>query len=317
MSEFWSNAEYKKAANEPGLEAKYRSLWGVWGDWSDAVANGELLYRALVPGTGGLWLDVQLLGDTKIRMDPALLAAFGATGATGLQGDVEIRAVKQAAADRHRQTNQQQALDVHIAKTGRGGAILSEKTWSTLSNDSFMLAGIHQHKDFHLVGEFPVDPSDPNKGEIRFATFARTKTVTKVAYLKQVYDLWTSGVSSSLKEAESAVTAQLDWVAFFRTYPQIVWPVGSPVPRVFARELLGLLHFGYQPHFHELGLFFTCGDAVKASAATFDAYQNFLRSPASGPFNHGGGASGAYSPADKQRILTKIYQYLFGPSFAV
>lgn len=315
-SKFWTKIEYKGAGTAAGVEAKYRSLWGVWGDWNDTVENAWLLYRALVPGSG-LWLDVQLLGDTKIRMDPALLASFGATGATGLQGDVEIRAVSQAAAERHKQSGQQQAMDAHVAETGSGGAILSEKTWSTLSNDSFMLAGIHQHKDFHFVGEFPEDAKDPSKGEVRFASFSRTKSLSRVAFLKEVYDLWSTGVSGSMAEAEAAVNAKQDWLSFFRKYPQIVWAPDSPVPRVFARELLGLKRFGYKPHFHELGLFFTCDDKAAASGATFDQYQTFLAHADSGPFNHGLGAGGAYTALNRTRILGVIHEYLFGRGVAV
>lgn len=298
----WTESDYKAACTKAGVSALYTKYWGTWGDWDTTVAEAWKVYRALTKEAGGLWLDVQLLGDTKIRLDPALLMNFGATGATGLQGRAEKDAIIEAAALRWAATHSgsgptaAELADV-VAQAEKNGNILSERSWSTLANDSFMVTGFHQLKDFHFVGEFPETAG--SQTEVTFADFrANGGASSGTKFKRDLFEFLSSGKAKNVEEA----SAMAQWKAFFLRYPQILWNSDANVPRVFARELLGLKLFGYKPFFHELGLFFSPATPQLATGATFEAYARHLEDAASGPF-HGGSRS---------MLLAGLTRYLFG-----
>jgi hypothetical protein len=84
------------------------------------------------------------------------------------------------------------------------------------------------------------------------------------------------------------------WLSVFNRYPDILWKDG--IPRVFARELLGLKTFGYTPVFSNFQLGFRPGGGAEA---TFRAYLDSL-----GSYN--------FSKNDKDRIVGGISEFLFG-----
>lgn len=267
--------------------SRYKSAWGTWLSPQETINNAWLLYSTLLrpsdeKSDSGLWLDFQLLGDTKIRTDPTLLANFGNTEATGLQGVDEENAVASAVAlllkAKSDDGSPLASREGSARDAMRGGVILSEAGWSTMLNDAFMLAGIHEKKDFHFVGEFPSDPLQPNGTMIRFSEFRSARGGRGVKLHRAIFEAWStdaSGRHRSFDEAKSEV-ARRAWKDFFNEYPELVWRGSSP--RVFARELLGLMAFGYEPHFSEHGLFFVCTSAPLATNATFSDYLDMLDS---------------------------------------
>ena len=91
-------------------------------------------------------------------------------------------------------------------------------------------------------------------------------------------------------------TAQSKWESFFKDHRDLVC---ADVPRVFARELIGLETFGYKPEFNENGLCFWCNNSGKASQADCEKYLNALRDAGFGP------------DRDRSKILETISNYLF------
>ena len=83
-----------------------------------------------------------VLGDTKIRKDPALVQNFGLASAGGVQDKEEVAMV--ARLNREREALYGRS---HVDVVGTG-SILSDKNWSPLLNDSLMLGGMHTGQEF-------------------------------------------------------------------------------------------------------------------------------------------------------------------------
>jgi hypothetical protein len=91
------------------------------------------------------------------------------------------------------------------------------------------------------------------------------------------------------------------WLSVFNRYADIIWNNEYRIPRVFARELLGLKTFGYTPVFSNFQLGFRPG---QGAGATFRAYLDSLSS-----YN--------FSMNDKGRIVGGISEFLFGDRSAI
>jgi hypothetical protein len=104
-----------------------------------------------------------------------------------------------------------------------------------------------------------------------------------------------SGVPNTTGDAKSW------WLSIFNKYPDIIWNNQYRIPRVFARELLGLKTFGYTPVFSNSQLGFRPG---AGTGATFRAYLDSLST-----YN--------FSTNDKDRIAGGISEFLFGDRSAI
>ncbi len=111
------------------------------------------------------------------------------------------------------------------------GSILSDDKWTPMLNDSFMLGGLHVGAEFHLAEDL-------------FAS----KTMNLVGS-----------------------TPQEKWLHFFRQNKLSFWDLNRGIPRVFARECLGLKTAGYKPHFSDHGLAFSGNDGVSVD------FERYLR----------------------------------------
>lgn len=252
-------------------------------------------------------MPIQLLGGTKIRLDPTLLASFGASGTTGLQGSSEANAVDQAVQVLLRQTRTEDGEGFDYAdmaaEVARGGVILSEKDWTTLTNDAFMLAGVHRRRDFHFVGEVMPGTEagyDPEQEILFTACYNRRPTQT-VAKQVAAWNLFLAGIFATRDIDE----VRISWGNFIRENPQILWN-DAGVPRVFLRELMLLKCFRYEANVHPYGLYFT--PTANTDGADLSTFLRFLRSPDSGGFDNGGGV---YTPERKQRMLRAAYRFIF------
>jgi len=249
--------------------------WFKWPDDPVSILNGWRMYQKSSTNALGFLL----LGDTAIRSDKALLLNFGLTSAHGVQEKKEIATIAELM-DKRRgfATAAQPAVEMLGP-----GSILSDKDWSPLLNDSFILGGINGRQEFHLADDafhaFQPPPRPVAAPSLVAQAHAQLGGTTASAY-----------VTDPVKEK---------WKAYLKATPSVLWNLQFNAPRVFAREVMGMKAFGYRPVFspHELG--FACVDPGKASGATHTRYLDAL-------------AGAGFSVRDKPQILGSNSTYLFG-----
>ena len=132
-------------------------------------------------------------------------------------------------------TNQRAAPGLRDAPDVLGpGSILNDKNWTPLLNDCYILGGVHGQHEFHVAED------------------------SANAYFE------------SLREQ---LTPKDKWQSYFRTHSDAVWDATRQVPRILARELIGLKTFGYRPRFFAEHLSFSAG---QSDDATFKTYLDAL-----------------------------------------
>jgi hypothetical protein len=114
------------------------------------------------------------------------------------------------------------------------GSILNDKNWTPLLNDCYILGGVHGEHEFHLAED---------------------------------------SANAYFESLGGQLTATEKWQSYFRTYPNAVWDTTRQVPRILARELIGLKTFGYRPRFFAEQLSFSAGEP---DGATFKTYLDAL-----------------------------------------
>ncbi len=237
----WSHFQFVHALNECG---DYRqspfNRWCTW--WSQDprtdVLNAWRLYNCANRSSLGMLI----LGGAKIRKDEALVANFGVTSQASPTDPQEKALV--AELERVRQIQRLAPGLADAPQVTGTGSILSDRTWTPLLNDAFILGGAHAGHEFHLAE----DSADT------YFTFRRTRAAF---------------------ERRATSTAD-DWIGFFRTHPELLWDRTQDTPRVLARELIGLQAAGYTPQFLSQQLSFSRTDAGRYP--TFRRYLNALAS---------------------------------------
>ena len=264
-------------------------------DWRDVqkmvklVLSAYKLYRATATNT----LKLTLLGGTEIRSDDAYIRNFGVTGASGIQDDDTARYVvteimRRDARARNVDPNANNPDNTQVPVLG--GSILSEKDWSPLLNDALIIGSVTSHQLFSLA-----------------------LTVTEQAdWLTQNYD--DQGLNPQQVEAEEKkrkmmhlkrafghkIDCKRAWEEFFDNHEGMLWNQQDNCPRVFARELLGLSCFEYEPIFTWHEVYFRLKKG-KAPRPRFDRYIQKLRDV--------GFENGA---ANKATIMGAVNDFLFG-----
>lgn len=225
----------------------------VWsqGTWIQFIVSAWKLYE------NARRSPMILLGDTKIRSDPALLFNFGlASNAKAPQEEKDRAMVEEVMRKRS-----------GIAAGGKAGgpvevmgagSILSAKRWSPMLNDALMLAGIISHQDFLFAlndDEQKVWAREIEGGGARIGAAAFANRAAAF------------GPTVGGRSPEQQM-----WLSLFKKVPRILWENSNP--RVFVRELLGLKIFGYKPVFtrHQLGFRYHGGGL----APNFQNYLNGL-----------------------------------------
>jgi hypothetical protein len=193
------------------------------------------------------------LGDTKIRSDAELVSNFGVSDAeapppttstststmTSTSGPTPIGTMARAGSSTSTSTS---------SSASPPGAILSNKKWSPMLNDAFIIGGVHMCEQFVFA---------PVGDDLSF-----------------IGSLAPGGAGGSPKQQQidAAIPA---WRAFFQTKSYLLWDRGYP--RVFVRELLGLQKFGYTAAPSAVNLSFDCTDKGLAETATFKEYVQELK----------------------------------------
>ena len=211
----------------------------VWsrGTWIQFILAAWKLYQ----NASANQLRMILLGDTKIRSDPALLFNFGLAANTNAPQEDKDRLMVSELMNKRRGLAPRGAVEIMGP-----GSILSAKRWSPALNDALMLGGIHAHQDFH----FALNDSEQ-------ATWRELTTKSGVANPDFAKRVERFGAMAQVKRPERPIDGV--WLDFFHRVPRVFWENGNP--RVFVRELMGLKFFGYKPVFtpHELGFAYKGG----------------------------------------------------------
>lgn len=228
---------FERQAESARLFYKADNEWVTWVNWDNQrefkkhVGLAYKLYTAVASNR----LKFTLLGGTEIRKNRELISAFGITAATGVQDGITGLHAATAAMDRFKQVKQPDPdapnADLSYARV-EGGSILSEKEWSPVMNDALIM-GSATAKQYLALGLTPLEQKDWNS--------MNAAKVNKVKVAASQY----KGGEQIVKNA---------WKNFFNANPKMFFMSGH-VPRVFTRELLGLIAFGYTAEisYHQVG----------------------------------------------------------------
>jgi hypothetical protein len=260
---------------------RYKSdnAWVYW--WAAESAENALRGWRMYEKASQNALGFLLLGDTAIRTNKALLLNFGLTSAHGVQEARDLAMINEIMGQR---TAMATAARPATELLG-AGSILSDKEWTPMLNDSFILGGINACQEFHLAEE----------GFHAF-TPAPRPAAPQSMFPPSQFDQRRAVFGEAAKFA-APDPAKDRWKAYLQATPTVFW--SGALPRVFAREILGLKAFGYKPVFAMQELGFVCVDQGKAMGATFTEYLNVLRAV-------------NFQDRDKSSIMAAISEYLFG-----
>lgn len=279
--------------NRHEFRREIRPLWnyyrednswvGTWDkSWNDDDDMGDYVDAAfrLYQATSTNALRLVLLGGTGIRMNKHLVSNFGVTAANGIQDQpTRVHVVAEEAARQNDQVRPQPPVPV------RGvGSILSENLWTPLLNDALIVGAAAAGQQFQIALEngyheswrdceqFIQWKADP---EIR-------EELEKVQRMNAALGLLSRHVDNNPRlENGSATKCARDkvsvdhaywstvffhqrgpefykqvWQQFFCENLGLLWDTERQIPRVLARELIGLTLFGYEPEFKNMTLGF-------------------------------------------------------------
>ncbi|MBG6199410.1 hypothetical protein IWQ48_000528 [Labrenzia sp. EL_13] len=325
--------------NRIAFEMEIRPLWnhyrkdnkwvGKWDpSWNedkvmeDFVAAAYNLYEA----TSRNALKLVLLGGTGIRLNKELIANFGVTGANGIQDqatEVHVTAEQQLRTE----GTKRPVPSVPVVEVG---SILSEKNWTPLLNDALIVGAATAGQQFQIAlengyhhlwrdcEEFVQWKADPAvRGEleklqrmncaldllnrhIRHNPRLKKGSATQCARDKLSKDhALQSTIFFNMRGAEFYKKV---WQQFFYENLGMLWDNKGRVPRVLARELIGLSLFGYKPEFKNMTLGFV--KSKRAPQPKFAEYVKLLRELGMERNNRAG-------------VMKYLSGYLFGDESAV
>jgi hypothetical protein len=263
----WTNQEFWTRADECWNQYRTQEGWFSWGEDTEDARKlaGLKMYRNVTQGKL-----MPLLGDAKIRQDRTLVMNFGLASGSGSDDQKMIDELNALRRNYARNTSFP-ALPI-----SGGGSILNDQKWSPLVNDSFILGGIHRGKEFHLaLQDFAQFDAGRKEARQVFGAVAPQYAAAKPRGLEQ---------------------HQQKWKLYLISHPEVLWNGEKQIPRVFARELIGLKAFGYEPDFNAGGLGFRGPVARNAGFST----------------DLTGLAEAGFRTADKSRIISSVSEFLFG-----
>ncbi len=275
----WTLGDFFQRVMPCARRYESENSWFHWEDPSNYILSAWRMYCCASQGALGFLL----LGDTKIRKDPLLVMNFGLASAHGVQEDEERKLIASLMARRQ---------ELAGIKTGPAtavegpGAILSDRRWTPLLNDSFVLGGVHRGWDFHLAEE----------------SFSQYSLIGEQEFLKRRAVFGPAAPQYAAALARGPEYYRGRWKDYLTQHPDVIWRGSNP--RVFARELIGLKTFGYAPHFTSTELGFSCHDPGRAAMASFEEYLDALS------------AVGIHR-RDRENVLASISEFLFGSSEAL
>lgn len=247
-----------------------------------------------------------LLGDTRIRMRQQNILQFGILSATNNPQDQTVQALVAAAQGQrtalgqltpHEQrtlTPTQQNAKTAIRRpvpVTQVGSILSSEGWSPIMNDALIVAGVDNGTDFvyTLVDDekwaferickrhYKRDPLDAER-------YAADPNSPATWFIHQRPPANNTEAAKVQWNREREQSSRGLWQIFFNEKSKVLWRKG--IPRVFARELLGLHFFGYRPSFDHTQITFS--QVSQPASTTFSDYLERLREVGYGaPYKRG------------------------------
>ena len=260
---------------------RYLQLHPWFGGWAedplgDVLSAWRLYKQAKVPALGFL-----LLGETKIRIDPTLVQGFGLMSAAGVQDPEVVRMVA--------------ALKVQAWWRGTGtpelklGSILSDQNWSPLLNDALVLGGIHGRRECFLA--------DHRMRDVKFVQ------PSGVAGARATQEARSWAAQRRLADLSGQPWEVQVWRQWLQENQSMLWDRTAHVPRVLARELIGLESFGYVAVMRAQQLsFLPAGPG--SERADFATYLERLR-------------QAGYFSGNQPALLARLSQFLFGHADAL
>jgi len=208
----WNSLQFMQTLGACGnrYEAE-NSWWGKkkWGEQHRYALNAWRLYRLTLRNPLGMLL----LGGAKIRKDEALISSFGMASGGGITDPEEVKIVQALEAQRMGMRDPQ-SLQPTPTVLG-SGSILNDKDWSPLLNDCYILGGVHGGHEFHLAED---------NVHAHFIALDRRAS----------------------SPGGKPLTTSQKWLDYFRANPGTFWDDKIGVPRILAREMVGLKAFGYR-----------------------------------------------------------------------
>jgi hypothetical protein len=267
----WTDKEFANRAL--GCWDRYTTLdsWFTWGAPKEHTLAALKMYRCASQGTLGLLL----LGDAKIRQDQTLVRNFGLASGSDSHEKDDQKVIDEAMAWRQNLASKTSTPAVPVS--GRG-AILNDIKWSPMLNDSFILGGVHRGSDFHLALQ------DFHQFDLELQQRRQAFGPAAPQY--------------AAAPARGPEYYQQKWKLYLIANPEVLWNSKFGIPRIFARELMGLKTFGYTPAFTAAELGFVPRYSG-AGRADFEQYLLAL------------GKVG-FPAKNKARILSAISEFLFG-----
>jgi hypothetical protein len=265
----------------PGQAYVDEDAWGMHKSWDDIMFDAgsawRLYQRAQHPELGFL-----LLGDSKLRADPTVVHSFGLLSAAGPQ-EAQVRALTVGL-----------RWQAHIRHTPmppmQKGSVLSDRNWSALLNDALILGGVHRGREFHFVATEPMHhPAFKPAG---------------VAGERAQVDMRARALQRDAADLSHAAWEVQVWRDYFLQQLGLLWDTRAHIPRVLAREIIGLRAFGYRPQLLAHQLSFQPPEHVHGMA-DFVQYRHALHE------------AGYYVPHKSDGLLATLSHYLFGQARAL
>jgi hypothetical protein len=245
-------------------------------------------------------LGILLLGEVSMRSKLALVQNFGLTSAYGHEDDepwlspwlgYDVKDPVAARADLSKvpASTLDATKNQHLKGLQGPGSILSDRLWTPLMNDAWLLGGVQKKQGFHLVTE--------GLGQQKLEA-AMNRLTSKV-----VFEQRRAKFDATKKKNESDYTAATKaiWQQWFLDNPQYLYENWGP--RVLVREMIGLMTFGYKPVFLRQELAFECDDDKRAMDSTICGYSDALNALL---FHQGN------DPLAKSTVLKALSTWLFG-----
>jgi hypothetical protein len=248
-------------------------------------------------------LQFLLLGEVSMRSKIALVQNFGLTSASGHEDDEPWLSPWLGSDTGPLSTSQAKAMatvdpatldakkNVHLKPLQGPGSILSDRLWTPLMNDAWLLGGVQTQQSFHLVTE--------GLGEQKLV--AAMNQLAGQASFEQTRAKFGASPAVGAHAPKMPKLIQDAWRQWFVDNPNYLYE--SWGPRVLARELIGLMTFGYKPEFTRYELGFRCEDVAQANNSTISAYSEALNNL---QFHQGS------DPVAKNTVLKALSTWLFG-----
>jgi len=230
----WNSLQFMQHLNACGNRYEAENCWfgkKSWGEQHRYALNAWRLYRLTLKNSLGMLL----LGSAKIRKDQALIASFGLASGGGITDPEEVKIVQSIEAQRKGMREQ---AGQPPAKVLGSGSILNDKDWSPLLNDCYIIGGVHGGHEFHLA--------------------------------EDSVDAHFTALDQKVRPGGKPLDTTAKWVDYFRSNPGTFWDDRIGVPRILAREMVGLKAFGYRATLKPQQLSFT------SPGATDDSFQAYL-----------------------------------------